>query len=328
MSRPLRIEYPGSLHHVTSRGNAKQNIFLDDRDRELFLRLLGTCVERFSWILTAYVLMSNHFHLVIQLTEETLSRGMQWLNGDYSRKFNRRHKRVGHLLQGRPDIRLIEEEIYGLEVLRYVVLNPVRAGIVGRPEEYAWSSHRAVLGEAPAPKWLAVDDVLIQFGSERRLARAAYRDFTDAALGREMNLWRDLVGQIYLGSEDWTKSVRARVDLRPRADAHPRQQRLIGHPSMSQVIRIVAEAFQVDETRIRLGRGGRARMAVAWIAWHEGQLTAAEIAAGLRLECSGYVRRLVERCEAELRKDPTMRDCIDRCLSTIGRKITSTALTL
>jgi putative transposase len=327
MSRPLRLEYPGSLHHVTCRGNAQQNIFLDDVDRELFLRLLGMCVERFSWILTAYVLMSNHFHLVIQLTEETLSRGLHWLNGDYSQKFNRRHKRVGHLLQGRPDIRLIEEEAYGLEVLRYVVLNPVRAGIVERPEEYAWSSHRAVLGQVQAPQWLAVDDVLIQFGSERRLAQAAYQDFVNAAIGQEMTLWRNLVGQIYLGSEDWAKRVRERVDLRPRADAHPRDQRLVGHPTMTEVIRVVADAFEVDETRIRLGRGSRPRLAVAWIAWHEGQLTAAEIAAGLRLECSGYVRRLVERCEAELRKDPTMRDCIDRCLSTIGRKITSTALT-
>src|SRR5438270_480560 len=213
MSRPLRIEYAGSLHHVTSRGNAQQNIFLDDCDRELFLRLLGICVARFYWILTAYVLMSNHFHLVIQLTEETLSRGMQWLNANYSQAFNRRHHRVRHLLQGRPDMRLIEKDTYGLEVLRYVVLNPVRAGMVPRPEDYAWSSHRAVLGEVAAPEWLAVDDVLVQFGSERLLAGAAYRDFVNAALGQEMTLWRNLVGQIYLGSEDWMRRVRERVDL-------------------------------------------------------------------------------------------------------------------
>ena len=100
MSSQLRLEYPGSLHHVTSRGNARLDIFLDDQDRELFLEMLGICVKRFSWILTAYVLMSNHFHLVVQLTEESLSRGLQWLNSRYSQAFNRRYGRVGHLLQG------------------------------------------------------------------------------------------------------------------------------------------------------------------------------------------------------------------------------------
>ena len=320
MSRPLRIEYPGSLHHVTSRGNAQQDIFLDNGDRELFLRLLGTCVERFSWILTAYVLMSNHFHLVIQLTEETLSRGMQWLNGEYSRKFNRSHKRVGHLLQGRPDIRLIDGETYGSEVLRYVVLNPVRAGMVARPEDYVWSSHRAILGDVAAPDWLAVDDVLVEFGSESRLAQAAYQDFVNAAIGQEMTLWRDLVGQIYLGSEDWMERVRERVDLKPRCAEHPRPQRLVAQPSMTRVVRAVADALSIDEERIRDGRGGMPRMVAAWIAWHEGQLTTAEIAAGLRLECSGYVTRLVQRCDRELRDDSLLRECVDRCLSTIGRR--------
>ena len=320
MSRPLRIEYPGSLHHVTSRGNAQQNIYLNDGDRELFLRLLGTCVKRFSWILTAYVLMSNHFHLVIQLTEETLSLGMGWLNGEYSRKFNRRHKRVGHLFQGRPDMRLVDKETYGLEVLRYVVLNPVRAAMVPRPEDYVWSSYRAVIGETPAPEWLAVDDVLVQFGSERLLARAAYRDFVNAAIGQEATLWRNLVGQIYLGSEDWMERVRERVDLKPRASEHPRMQRVVAQPSMAHIVRTVADTLAIDETRIREGRGGIARMVVAWIAWYTGQLTAAEIAAGLRLACSGYVSRLVQRCDRELRDDLLLRDCVDRCLSTIGRK--------
>jgi REP element-mobilizing transposase RayT len=130
MSRPLRLEYPGSLWHVTVRGNGRQDVFRDDRDRQFLLELLGDCVNRFAWILPAYVLMSNHFHLVNELTSETLSRGMQWLNGTYSQAFNRRHERVGHLFQGRFKAFLIEKEAYFLEVLRYVVLNPVRAGMV------------------------------------------------------------------------------------------------------------------------------------------------------------------------------------------------------
>jgi putative transposase len=319
MSRQLRLEYPGSLHHVTSRGNARQDIFLDDQDRELFLEMLSTCVKRFSWILTAYVLMSNHFHLVVQLTEESLSRGMQWLNGCYPQAFNRRYGRVGHLLQGRPDIRLVEGETYGLEVIRYVVLNPVRAKIVSRPENYRWSSHRAVLGDVPVPDWLAVDDVLIQFGSTRELARAAYREFVDAAVGVETNLWRDLVGQIYLGGEDWLQRVRARVDLKPRVDEHPRLQRMVGPPSMTTIIRSVADMFALGEAKIREGRGGMPRMIAAWIAWHEGQLTNAEIAAGLRLRSSGHVTRLVAQCEGELRRHAGVREYVHECLSTLGR---------
>ena len=327
MSRPLRLEFPESLHHVSSRGNARQDIFRDDTDRELFVALLGTCVKRFDWTVTAYVLMSNHVHLVIQLTSETLSRGMKWLNGKYAQAFNRRHRRGGHLFQGRPDMRLVDKENYFLEVLRYVVLNPVRAGMVTRPEHYIWSSHRAVLGYVPAPEWLAVDDVLVQFGSERKLARAAYRPFVNAAIGSNESPWTALVSQMYLGSEQWMETVRDRVDLEPRADAHPRLQRLVAGATMTDVIRAVANALSIDEGRVRYGHGGTSRMIAAWIATYEGQLTNTEIAAGLRIRSSGHVSRLVNRCDQELRNDSRLRECVDRCLSTIGGKITRKAAT-
>ena len=141
MSRPLRLEFSGSLWHVTHRGNCRQNIFHDDDDRNFFLELLGKCVSKYDWILAAYVLMSNHYHLVTQLTCASLSRGVQWLDSRYARYFNRRHGRVGHLYQGPFHAPLIEKETYFLEVLRYDALNPVRAGIVARPEDYVWSSH-------------------------------------------------------------------------------------------------------------------------------------------------------------------------------------------
>ncbi|HMC20680.1 MAG TPA: transposase [Thermoanaerobaculia bacterium] len=327
MSRPLRLEYPGSLHHVTSRGNERQNIFRDDIDRELFLGLLGACVKRFDWILTAYVLMTNHFHFVVQLTQETLSTGMKWLNGKYAQAFNRRHDRVGHLFQGRPDMPLVEKETYLLEVLRYDVLNPVRARMVARPEDYVWSSHRAVLGLAAAPEWLAVDDLLVNFGQERELARAAYREFVNAAIGSDESPWTDLVGQIYLGSTEWMEKVRDRVDLKPRADAHPRLQRFVAPLTMTDVIHAVAAACSIDPAWIRCGRGGTPRMVAAWIAAYEAQLRSSEIAAGLRLRSAGNVTRLVGQCDQALRKDSRVQECIDRCLSTISRKSTTEALT-
>src|SRR5688500_4222046 len=119
MARPLRVEYPGAIFHVTVRGNERRDIYRDETDRNRFLDLLGQVVDRFGWILTAYVLMSNHFHLALQLTATNLARGMHWLNATYSQAFNRRHERAGHLFQGRYHSALVDKENYLLEVLRY-----------------------------------------------------------------------------------------------------------------------------------------------------------------------------------------------------------------
>jgi putative transposase len=151
MARQLRTDFPGAVHHVTSRGNERRPIFFDDRDREMFLAFLGQAVKRFGWSVTAFVLMTNHFHLLVQTPEAGLSKGMHWLNTKYVGWFNRRHERVGHLYQGRFKAILVEKETYFMEVLRYVVLNPLRARMVERPEDYRWSSYRATAGLERAP---------------------------------------------------------------------------------------------------------------------------------------------------------------------------------
>jgi putative transposase len=146
MARPLRIEFPGAVYHVTSRGNEKRRIFKNDRDRKAFLDFLAETAKRFGWSITAWVLMTNHFHLVLQTPEPNLSRGMHWLNGSYAGWFNHEHKRWGHLFGGRFKAFLVEKEAYFTEVLRYVVLNPVRAGLATAPEKYRWSSYRSTAG--------------------------------------------------------------------------------------------------------------------------------------------------------------------------------------
>jgi REP element-mobilizing transposase RayT len=303
---------------VFARGNAKQAVFLDDEDRRRFLRLLGESVSRFDWILTAYVLMSNHFHLVVQLTTETLSRGMHWLNGRYAQYFNERHERVGHVFQGRFKAPLVEKQTYAMEVMRYVVLNPVRAGLVSVPEEYRWSSHRAVVGETPAPGWLAVDDVLAQFARDREVARARYRAYVDAGIGLERTPLDDLFG-CYLGSEEWRDEIRGRVMLKPRADEHPARQRVVTTPSISQVIRAVATTLSIDEPNVRAGRVPR--MVAAWVASNEALLTHREIAAGLRLRSVGHISNLVRECERRLDADTSLRAVVDAVCSTMcGKK--------
>ena len=146
MARPLRIEYAGALYHLTSRGDRREDIYLDDIDRVIFLEVLAGVCERFCWVCHAYCLMSNHYHLLIETRESTLSQGMRQLNGVFTQRSNHRHHRVGHVFQGRYKAILVQKESYLLELARYVVLNPVRAGMVRSAKDWPWSNYRSTAG--------------------------------------------------------------------------------------------------------------------------------------------------------------------------------------
>jgi REP-associated tyrosine transposase len=182
MARPLRIEFPGAIYHVMSRGNAKQDIYLDDHDRRRFLETLWEVCERSDWQVWAYCLMPNHYHLLLQTALPNLSRGMHDLNGSYSIAFNGRHQRVGHLFQGRFRALLVDRDGYFFELSRYIVLNPVRSGLCDRPEGWRWSSYRATAGLAAAPPRLAAGTVLDGFGPNRREALPEFIQFVTAGL--------------------------------------------------------------------------------------------------------------------------------------------------
>ena len=140
MARPLRLELAGGLYHVTSRGNSRQDIYIDDEDRLCWLDLLGDTCTSFNWVCHAYCLMTNHYHIVLETVEGNLSQGMRQLNGVYTQRFNRRHRRVGHVFQGRYKAILVDKDSYLLELSRYVVLNPVRAAMVNDVGDWEWSS--------------------------------------------------------------------------------------------------------------------------------------------------------------------------------------------
>ena len=201
MARPLRIQYEGAVYHVTSRGNARQDIFLDDKDRSDFLESLVRIADRFDWLCHAYCLMNNHYHLLIETPRANLSQGMQLLNSMLSQRFNRRHKRVGHVLQGRFKGILVEKESYLLELARYIVLNPVRAKAVDHPGDYTWSSYLATSGAAQPEIFLTVEWILSQFGKNVAQARSAYRQFV--AEGQGGSVWEALRGSMFLGSDDF-----------------------------------------------------------------------------------------------------------------------------
>ncbi len=216
MARPLRIEFPGALYHITSRGNARQQTFGDDEDREAFLATLAWVVERFGWRCHAYCLMDNHFHLLIETPQPNLSRGMRQLNGVYTQSFNRRHRKVGHLFQGRFKAIVVDKDNYLLELARYIVLNPVRAKMVKTPDRYPWSSYRPMLGLAPVPPALATDWVLDQFARTRSVARKRYAAFVHAGIG-DASPWDELKAQVpsrrqSLYQENGAKAQRERSD--------------------------------------------------------------------------------------------------------------------
>jgi REP element-mobilizing transposase RayT len=245
MARPLRIEFPGALYHVTTRGNARADIFLEDRDRHDFLDVLGSVTRHHHWLCRAYCLMTNHYHLLVETPEPNLSRGMRQLNGRYTQRFDRRHRRAGHLFQGRFNGILVERESHLLELARYVVLNPVRAGLVQSAEDYPWSSLQATLGLAPAPDWLAAGEMLATFGSIRR-----YGEFVrEGAAGRSP---LSAVRGVVLGSDAFLASLRPRLGETAGQREIPRRERLAHRPSLEALLpsRLLAER-DVRDDRIR-----------------------------------------------------------------------------
>ena len=246
MARPLRIEFAGALYHVTARGNAQAPIFLDDDDRIYFLNQLARAADRCDWLVHGYCLMGNHYHLLVETRENTLAKGMKYLNGTYSQRFNHSHGRVGHVFQGRYKAILVEKEAHLLELNRYVVLNPVRADMVHSAKDWPWSNYRATAGLIDKPDWLEVAWTLACFGRKRTEATQAYAAFV--AEGRNQPApWEQLRNQIYLGSEAFVDEMQRKLDPEQSlADIPSRQKAPVARP-----LAYYAEQFPRNEAMAR-----------------------------------------------------------------------------
>jgi len=218
---------------------------LDDEDRRAFLDILAEVVERYRFLCYAYCLMGNHYHLLIETLEANLSRGMRQLNGVYTQRFNRRHKRSGHLFQGRYKAILVEKDTYLLEVARYIVLNPVRAGLVNRPGRWKWSSYRATAGLEEPPPFLEVGWLLAQFDPRPERARRAYRRFV--AQGKGVEIWGELKGGVILGRESFVKELEPLLGGKRPLEEIPRREKLVYRPSLVELFRDVKDKRERDK---------------------------------------------------------------------------------
>jgi REP element-mobilizing transposase RayT len=206
MSRPIRLEFPEALYHITSRGDRREDIYDDDADREAFLKIFSKVIEQNNWYCYSYCLMSNHYHFLVQTPDANLSKGMRQLNGIYTQYYNRRHGLTGHLFQGRYKSILVDQDAYLLELSRYIVLNPVKAGMVKSVEKWVWSSYRAMVGMTPSPEWLSSEFLLSQFSKQRKTAIKRYRQFVSEGL-KNSSIWHQLSNQVYLGDKAFVDRV-------------------------------------------------------------------------------------------------------------------------
>ena len=279
MGRPLRIEYPGAVYHVTSRGDRQEPIFKDTVDRQRLLEIVDQAMRRLEAEMFAYCLMGNHYHFVLCTRQANLSRLMRQINGEYTRTFNRRHSVTGHVFQGRFHAVIVDRDAYLLEVCRYVELNPLRAGMVVAVADWPWCSYRAHTGMEPAPTWLATDAVHghmlgrdITTADDRRAAQRLYAD--TVAAGHGIDLWgRHLHREIYLGEEKFAVDIQARAtEKRLRCPDIAKSQRLQRGK--------LSEWLAPDRTRDEAFR----------LAYSDGGMTMPEIARQAGMSVSGVSR--------------------------------------
>ena len=240
MARPLRIEYPGALYHVVSRGNAYQDIYLDNKDRKNFLKNLEHCLELHNVICHAYCLMGNHYHLLLETPDGNLSKAMRDVNGNYTQGFNLRHNRVGHVLQGRYKAFVIEKEFYLMEVARYIINNPVEANLVDHPRNWYWSSYRATSGAVKTPGWLTINWMLSFFSENRKEAQKQYRQFVRKGIGED-SPYKDLNEGVILGSPQFVHWIWEKTRGSETIKEIPRDQRIVGRPTLEEIFEDVVD---------------------------------------------------------------------------------------
>jgi len=296
MTRAWRIEYEGALYHVLSRGNERGNIVFEDEDRKMFLDILGEMSERFEIDVFGYVLMDNHYHLLFRTRRANLSKSMQWFGVTYTKRFNIRHARSGHLFQGRFKNMLVENDAYLSQLSYYIHRNPLRAGMVNRLASYKWSSYQAYAYGKSIPEWLNTDMILSQFINVEDKHRA-YRENAQSYSKEEQRIWEDLRHGIFLGTKKFTEKIKKRYLLdAPHAEI-PSQKQLIKNLDPDAVFFKAAKILSCNPEHFlkstRIPEADKLnRDLLIYLLWHIGQITNQQIGERFGLTYSAVSRRV------------------------------------
>ena len=315
MGRRPRLHYPGAFYHVISRGNRRERIFRSQADFQHFQLLLREIKEQNGFTLYAYVLMPNHFHMLLQVAEKPLSKVMQSLLYRYTRHYNRRYRQVGHLFQGRYRAIVCDKESYLLELVRYLHLNPVRAGMVRHPGNYPWSSHRAYMGDKDSVG-IAAEEILSCWSKKKKRAVAAYEQFVLDGIGQghKEDYYR-VKEQRYLGDEEFVEKVERRVEK--LEEVFPI------HVTVEQIVNRVGQEYgrSVGEI-VGRGRGRREaelRAIVCYVGREIGGLKLAQAAKVFARDISALSMG-VKRLEAKMLKEEPLRRRVQKLCASVARE--------
>lgn len=295
MSRPLRIEFPNAVYHVFSRGNERKEIFRTNIDYELFLGILKDSSDRFDFLVHAWCLMPNHFHLLLETKDSNLSHAMKRLLGLYTVRFNRRHQRSGHLFQGRYKALLVDKDNYFLELSRYIHLNPVKAKLVQAPEGHRWSSMKYFLKDK-SPDLLHREFTLKSFKS-----KSEYRQFVMEGLKTDIDPLKKAIGGLLIGSEDFLDKLKTQI-LRKKNKEFRGKKELFRKP-LDQINQHLTDQDQ--------------RLAI-YALWKFARTTQREIGERFRISHSA-VSVSIKRLESRLSKDKMLRDNLMRLEQAIQK---------
>lgn len=295
MARQWRIEYPGAIYHVLSRGNNRQDIFQTDDDRHLFLELLDELSNRFDISIYAYVLMSNHYHLLLQTHSKTLSKGMQWFGTAYTRQYNLNNRQSGHLFQGRFKSIIIENETYLLRLSCYIHRNPLRAKLVNRLADYAWSSYRYYAYSKKTPRWLKTDFILGQLHGED--PHKIYRLKTQQYSKEEASIWEDVKHGLIYGSQDFVRNIRDQYLSSEKKAELPQHNSMFSDISPEKIVSQACETLDFDIEAARhakrmLSAEKDKRDFVIYLLWEIGKFSNQKIGSMFNLTYSSVSRRV------------------------------------
>ncbi|MBC2717297.1 MAG: hypothetical protein HF978_18475 [Desulfobacteraceae bacterium] len=296
MARQLRIEFKGAYYHVLSRGNNRCEIFRSDEDYHDFLDLLAELSERFEIDIHAYVLMTNHYHLLLRTRKPNLSKAMQWLGTSYTRRFNLRNSQSGHLFQGRFKSIIVENDSYLMRLSCYIHRNPLRAGVVKRLTDYQWSSYPYCAYKKKQPAWLKVDSILSQ-ASAAKDRRLAYRGKVQRFSDEKGCVWEDVKFGFIYGSQAFIDRIKDKYRSGTPDGELPQLNRLLKEEDPEILIGKASTLLNCDIEYFResgrlTGDDRDKRDVIVYLLWKTGRYSNQKIGELLGLTYSSVSRRI------------------------------------